>query len=69
MQIERGLEALSMQLGEELSGIGEEELVPGVAAPAEIFTGLIGPAGGFELLVVQVPAMSMTSTSSGTSFS
>jgi hypothetical protein len=41
MEVERGFQALGMEAGEEVFGVGEEGLVPGVAAPAEVVAGLI----------------------------
>ncbi len=55
MQIERGLQALVVQVFQEGVGIWKEHLVPGVAGPAEQLTRLIGLSRGLELLPVDVP--------------
>src|SRR5579862_3946898 len=44
-----------MQLGEKLCGIGKEELVPGVTAPAERLARLVLFSARFELLPVDMP--------------
>src|SRR5579863_5770187 len=45
-----------MESGEKLIGIREEELVPGVARPAQGLLCLIGFPGGFELIEIDMPA-------------
>ena len=56
MQIEGRLQALLVELVEEVVGVGKEQLVPGVAAPAQPLARLIHFALGLELLLADVPA-------------
>src|SRR6185437_11025213 len=56
VEIERGLEPLLMQAGEEIFRIGKEQMVPCVSGPAETFARLICFVPGLELLAADVPA-------------
>src|SRR5450755_903453 len=49
------LQSLAMQVREEVVGVREERLVPGVAAPAKVVTGLIHFVTGEELRFADVP--------------
>ena len=56
MHIERGLQALLVNLLQEVVGVGKEDFVPGVAGPAEAVIRLVDLAFRLKLLLADVPA-------------
>ncbi len=56
MQVQCRLQAIGVQACQELMRVRKEQLVPGIASPAQSFAGLIHFARGLELLRADVPA-------------
>jgi len=56
MEVERGLQALIVDVGEKVAGVGKQRLVPGVAGPSKIVMRLVDFAERGELLLADVPA-------------